>query len=234
MLSLISGRNRSAVVRVLIVEETAATAELLTRELERSGIRPVSERVDTERGFCQALRSFGPDVILSAPAVQEFHARAALKALQALRPTAPFILVVERFDEQTAVACLRAGAETVVLRSNLDRLGPAMQKALAIRQPLRRLSRRQLEVLRLVTEGHTSREIATGLGLSVKTVETHRGAGMRRLGIDDVAGLVRYAVRVGLIPQVHPPAEQAGPGIVAANNRFAAAGYGSALQLASE
>lgn len=196
-------------------------------------MRLVTERVDSEQAFTQALGSFGPDLVISASAVPEFNAGAALQVLQALRPTTPFILLVEHFDEQIAVPYLRAGAETVVLRSNLARLGPATQKALAIRQPLRRLSRRQLEVLRLVTEGYTSKEIARGLGLSVKTVETHRGAGMRRLGIEDVAGLVRYAVRVGLIPQAQPHEGPAGPAagspMVAANHRFAAAGYGSAL-----
>jgi DNA-binding NarL/FixJ family response regulator len=72
---------------------------------------------------------------------------------------------------------------------------------LSVRQPLRNLSPRQLQVLRLVTEGLTSKQIAAGFGLSVKTVETHRSAGMRRLGLEDVTELVRYAVRVGLIPQ---------------------------------
>ena len=102
---------------------------------------------------------------------------------QAHYPIAAVILVTDTLDEQSAVACLRAGAENVVLESNLSRLGPVTQKALAVRQPLRKLSRRQLQVLRLVTGGLTSREIAAGLGLCTKTVETHRSAGMRRLGV---------------------------------------------------
>jgi DNA-binding NarL/FixJ family response regulator len=56
-------------------------------------------------------------------------------------------------------------------------------------------------VLRLVSDGWTTREIAAQLRLSVKTVETHRGAVTQRLGIRDVASQVRYAVRVGLVPQ---------------------------------
>lgn len=61
------------------------------------------------------------------------------------------------------------------------------------------LTLRQEQVLRLVTRGHTSKEIALALGLSIKTVETHRNQIMKRLGIHDLAGLVRYAVRSGLI-----------------------------------
>ena len=68
-----------------------------------------------------------------------------------------------------------------------------------MRRPLDKLSPRQVEVLRLVAQGHPTREIARRLELSVKTIETHRAETMKRLGIHDVAGLVRYAVRVGLV-----------------------------------
>ena len=61
------------------------------------------------------------------------------------------------------------------------------------------LSPRQREVLRLIAEGRTTKQIAQELEISVKTVETHRAQLMERLGIHDVAGLVRYAIIVGLI-----------------------------------
>lgn len=62
-----------------------------------------------------------------------------------------------------------------------------------------RLSPRQREILQLVAEGHSTKEIAHALSISVKTVETHRAELMGRLDIHDVAGLVRYAVRTGLV-----------------------------------
>jgi len=62
------------------------------------------------------------------------------------------------------------------------------------------LTARQREVLKLVAGGKSTKEIAFLLNLSVKTVETHRAQIMERLGIRDVAGLVRYALRTGLIP----------------------------------
>jgi DNA-binding NarL/FixJ family response regulator len=62
-----------------------------------------------------------------------------------------------------------------------------------------RLSLRQRETLQLIAAGHTTQEIAYRLGISVKTVEKHRAQLMERLGIHDVAGLVRYAMRAGLI-----------------------------------
>ena len=67
------------------------------------------------------------------------------------------------------------------------------------RDLLATLSPRQREVLRLIAEGKTTKQIAQVLEISVKTVETHRAQLMERLGIHDVAGLVRYAIIVGLI-----------------------------------
>jgi len=63
---------------------------------------------------------------------------------------------------------------------------------------LERLTSRQREVLRMIADGHTSQAIAGTLGISVKTVETHRAQIMERLDIHDIAGLVRYAIHMGL------------------------------------
>lgn len=72
-------------------------------------------------------------------------------------------------------------------------------KGVTKRDLLETLSPRQREVLRLIAEGRTTKQIAQMLEISVKTVETHRAQLMERLGIHDVAGLVRYAIIVGLI-----------------------------------
>ena len=61
------------------------------------------------------------------------------------------------------------------------------------------LTSRQTEVLCLIAKGHSSKGVARELNLSIKTVETHRAQLMERLGIRDVAGLVRYAIRHGLV-----------------------------------
>ena len=65
--------------------------------------------------------------------------------------------------------------------------------------PFEELTPRQREILQLIAEGHSTKEIAVKLDLSVKTVDTHRTELMARLGIHDIAGLVRYAIRVGLV-----------------------------------
>jgi DNA-binding NarL/FixJ family response regulator len=214
-----------------VLHNCAIAAERLTRELEAGGMKLLSQRVDSEGAFLYALRNLTPEVVLVASPLPNFNAKTALQLVQAHHPSAAVILVTETFDEQTTVSCLRAGAENVMIQNNLSRLGPAIQRALAVRQPLRKLSRRQLQVLRLVTEGLTSKEIAAGLGLSLKTVETHRSAGMKRLGTEDVAGLVRYAVRVGLVSQGMPPEANSNAASV---RRVAATTHQSPLQFAGD
>jgi DNA-binding NarL/FixJ family response regulator len=186
-------------LRVLLLEDSAADAELIAHELRRSGMTPVAERVETKEAFVRAVRDFAPDVVLSDHALADFDARAALQILRSMSPTTPLLIVTGSIQGDRTVACLRAGAQDLILKSNLSRLPDAITGAITIRRPLEKLTRRQIEVLRLVAEGHRTRAIANQLKLSVKTVESHRGEVMKRLGIHDVVSLVRYAVRIGLI-----------------------------------
>ncbi len=95
-------------------------------------------------------------------------------------------------DLGLAIEAVRRG-ETYLSQSVLMKLTRALQS-----DPVS-LTERQREVLRWVAAGLSSREIALKLGLSVKTIETHRSQIMDRLGIRDLAGLVRYAIRTGLV-----------------------------------
>jgi DNA-binding NarL/FixJ family response regulator len=182
-----------------MLEDDPADAELVTETLARSGLSAHVERVDSREAYIQALRDFAPDIVLSDHALAQFDAQSALQVLQEIRPTAALIVVAGALDEQSAAAFVRAGAEEFVLKSNLARLVPTIEAALSVRRPLERLTPRQLEVLRLMARGLTTPEIARDLQLSGKTIETHRGEIMKRVGIHDIVGLVRYAVRVGLV-----------------------------------
>jgi DNA-binding NarL/FixJ family response regulator len=186
-------------LRILLVEDSPADAELLIAQLEASGERFAFERVETPEAFAASLRDFRPDVVLCDSSIRRIDAPSALGIMREAHSTAPLILVAGSFDERSAVTGLRAGAEDFVLKSSLARLPSAIDSALEVRRALEKLSPRQREVLRLVAEGHTTREIARELQLSAKTVETHRGAIMKRLDIHDLVGLVRYALRVGLV-----------------------------------
>ena len=187
-------------LRVLLLDDNPADATLISHELQRSGMRLLVRRVDSAESFTAALKSLEPDVVLSDHSLAQFDSRAALDLLREVRPTVPFIIITGALVGGQAGAAVRAGAEDVVLKTYPRGLEESISTALAARRPLRALTDRQIQVLKLVAEGHRTREVARRLGLSVKTVESHRGEIMKRLGIHDVVSLVRYAIRVGLVP----------------------------------
>jgi DNA-binding NarL/FixJ family response regulator len=191
-------------IRILLLEDSEADAELIRHELDRAGLLTITERVDSEEAFSSAVREFAPDVVLSDHTLGQFHSRVAQQILRDLRPTTPFIIVTGAITGAQSVAAIRAGAEDLVLKANIGRLCASIDESLAVRRPLYKLTGRQVEVLTLVAEGHRTREIAKRLRLSVKTVESHRGEIMKRLKMHDVVSLVRYAMRVGLVTAAIP------------------------------
>jgi DNA-binding NarL/FixJ family response regulator len=182
-----------------MLEDREEDAELAIEHLKHAGLAVLDQRVDSKAAFERALGSFAPSIVLCDRGAPQFSALEAIRTTKALKPALPFVILTGALDEQSLVACLGAGADDVVLKSHMDRLGTAVHDAIARRASLQALSPRQLEVLLLVVQGFTTREIADKLGLSLKTAETHRIMMMKRLGIHDVAGLVRYAVKVRLI-----------------------------------
>jgi len=186
-------------LRVLILEDREEDAALAVEHLKRGGFAIVEQRVDSKLAFERALASFSPALILSDGGLPQFSALDALRTTKALKPAVPFVILTGVLDETALVSCLGAGADDVVLKANLPRLAKSVKEALERRATLQTLSPRQLEVLLHVVAGRTTREIGEALGLSLKTAETHRITMMKRLGIHDVAGLVRYAVKVRLI-----------------------------------
>jgi len=188
-------------LRILLLEDNAADAALISHELQQSGMRILVTQVDSAESFTAALKSFAPDVVLSDHSLAEFDSRAALEVLRDVRPTVPFIIITGALVGGQAGAAIRAGAEDVILKTSTRGLEASISTAIAVRRLLRALTDRQIQVLKLVAEGHRTREVAKRLGLSIKTVESHRGEVMKRLRIHDVVSLVRYAIRVGLIPE---------------------------------
>ena len=206
------------VLRVVLIDEPSTSGDVLVGALRQSGREVLVERADHEDALVSLLRGFWPDVVFTSPHVAQLGLPAILAAVRTVRPTVPVIMMTGPGDEHRTASWIRAGVEDVVRRDAAGQTVEAVQRALEVRQPLARLSPRQIEVLRLITEGLTSREIASRLRLSEKTVETHRSAVAQRLGIRDVAGLVRYAARVGLT-SLAPPfggrRREAGAGLAA-------------------
>jgi DNA-binding NarL/FixJ family response regulator len=185
-------------LRVLLLEDDASDAELVTHTLRREDVTCTVHVVDNREGFSRALDVFAPDVVLSDHGVSDFPALDALALLQERRPMTALLLVSGTLEEN-AIASLKAGAADFIRKADLTRLAPAIRTALELRAPLRRLSPRQCAVLQLLAAGSSTRDIAARLQVSVKTIETHRAQVMKRLDIHDVASLVRFAVRVGIV-----------------------------------
>lgn len=124
--------------------------------------------------------------------------------LEALRAGAAGYVVKDSAPEELAQAIRTvAGGGTFLSPAIAERLGADLLEQLRAGdeapRPLDQLTPRQRQILQLVAEGHSTRGIADRLSISVKTVETHRAQIMERLGIRDVAGLTRFALRNGLI-----------------------------------
>ena len=185
---------------VLLLNDNEADSEPVVRELTAAGMNVTKASATTRDAAKEAITDVRPDVVLSDYSPERFSACDIVDVLRYERPETPLIVVSESVTGLAAVSCLRAGAEDIVIRKNVKRLPSAIATAIEKRWALARLTPRQIEVLRLVAEGHRTREIAERLQLSIKTVESHRGELMKRLEIHDVVSLVRYALRVGLIP----------------------------------
>ena len=116
-------------LRVLVLEDKAAEAELAVRELRRAGFDPDWRRVDTRAAFEAALDD--PfDIILADYRLPQFDGLEALRIVRERRLNVPLILVTGTLGEELAVECLKQGAADFVLKQHLNRLGPAVTRAL--------------------------------------------------------------------------------------------------------
>jgi DNA-binding NarL/FixJ family response regulator len=174
----------------------------------------------------EALRLIGehrPQIVLMDIAMPELNGLEATRRVAKTFPDVSVIILSIYSDEEHVYQALRAGASGYLLKGaaieelelairavaqNETYLSPPVSKHVIMEYVRRtgadtrsseRLSPRQTEVLQLIAEGKSMKQIALGLGISVKTVETHRSALMTRIGVLDVAGLVRYAVKIGVI-----------------------------------
>jgi DNA-binding NarL/FixJ family response regulator len=171
----------------------------------------------------KAVQTDAPDLVLMDIAMPELNGLDATSRIVKESPATRVILLSMHANEEYLQQALQSGASGYLLKGaelaelelaikTVSRgesyLTPAVAKYAieAYREksdgptgPLAKLSMRQREILQLIAEGHTTKDIAQRLNVSVKTVETHRAHLMERLEIHDVPGLVRFAVRVGLI-----------------------------------
>ncbi len=117
-------------LRILFVEDLPSDAELAEREIRKSGIEITLRRVETKDSFLLALKEFQPDVIVSDYKMPEFDGMQALKLSLKRDPAVPFIVLTGSMNEETAVACMKAGATNYVIKEHIERLPFAIREAL--------------------------------------------------------------------------------------------------------
>jgi len=117
-------------LRILFVEDVPADAELAERILRQDGLVFTSTRVETKEEFLRALEEFRPDLIISDYAMPHFDGMAALELALERDAYLPFILLTGSMNEETAVACMKAGAADYVIKEHMQRLSFAVRDAL--------------------------------------------------------------------------------------------------------
>ncbi|HEX4595637.1 MAG TPA: response regulator transcription factor [Bryobacteraceae bacterium] len=201
-----------------MIADDTLTAQCLQRLLEDEF--PGVEIATSSQAVLDALGVSRPDVVLLDIRGAAFDGFEAMHRLRDVSP-ATKVLVVTRHDEPEYVAeSLRAGASGYVLKSctvselvtairavlnGHTFLAPSLDRRMGSpdgrpRPTSQRLTSRQREVLQLVAQGRTAKEIANSLGLSAKTAVFHKMAIMDKLGLRTIADLTRYALEHGMLP----------------------------------
>ena len=180
-----------------------------------TGLPDITDILEAADGYeaLAVVAAHRPDVVLMDIAMPRMNGIEATSLILSIAPATRVIIVSMHHDEENVWNALRAGASGYLAKSAVVEelqealravcrgevfVSPKLQRAVT-REPQRRITMRQREVLALIAGGMTNRQIGSRLSIHVKTVESHRTHLMRRLDIHDVAGLVRYAVRQGLI-----------------------------------
>jgi len=206
-------------VRVVIADDHAIVRQGFRALLERHGFQVLGEAVDGQDAVRLAI-DLKPDVAVLDVSMPLLNGLDAGREIQRATKDTRVVLLTMHAEDHLMAAALRFGIRAYVLKSqaaedlvlairavmrNQVYLSPGISK-FAVESyvngesaPVDPLARRERQVLQLVAEGKTSKEIGTVLGLSTKTAESYRARVMVKLDIHDTAGLVRYAIRNGMV-----------------------------------
>ena len=208
-------------IEVLLLDDHAVVRDGLQALLAaQADIRVVGSFGDARSALSFAAQS-APDVAVLDIAMPGLDGIEAARRIHDLCPETHILMLSMHASPEHVYQALRAGATGYVLKESAG--GEVVTAVRAVHagrryvsekipprvledyfrergpdHPLERLSRRELQVLKLTVEGHTSSEIGGLLGLSPKSIETYRSRMMSKLGIDDLATLVKFAIRHGV------------------------------------
>ncbi len=206
-------------LHILLADDHLIVRQGLKVLLEREGFNVVGEASDG-REAVRLAQELCPDIALLDLTMPLLNGVDAGRAILQTSPKTKIILLTMHTEDHHVLDALRAGIKGYVLKTKAaEELVQAIQEASlgklyltpgvseVVAQaylaktdlPQEPLSLREREVLQLIAEGKTTKEVATVLGISVKTAESHRTRIMEKLDIHETASLVRYAIRRGVI-----------------------------------
>ena len=210
-------------MRVLLADDHKLVRSGFRSMLESLGNVEIVAETGDGREALELIRQHRPDVALIDITMPSLSGLEVAQRVAAEIDNVRVIILSMHTGEDYIVRAIRAGVAgyllktadpvelELALRAAVNRemyLSPTVSKQLVQdyarrlgpeQGPEAQLTSRQREILQLIAEGKTTKDIAVGLNVSVKTVETHRKDLMDRLGIHDVPGLVRFAIRTGII-----------------------------------
>ncbi len=212
-------------IKLLVADDHKIFRQGIKKLLEEeSDLQVVGEASDGREAVKKATE-LKPDVILMDIAMANLNGLEATRQIKKHLPSAKVIMVTMHKNEEYVLQSFQAGASGFILKEgaveelvsairsiNSDKsfLSPSISKTLIdaymrkmetgkTETPFDLLTDREREVLQLIAEGYTNREVAKSLFISVKTVEAHRAHIMQKLNIHDIAKLVKYAIQKGLV-----------------------------------
>jgi len=209
--------------RVLLVDDHTLVRTGIRALLENlSGVEVVGE-ASNGREALEIVRSELPNLVLMDIAMADLNGLETLPRIIKNFPSVKVVMLSAHANEEYVIRALRSGASGYMLKDAATvelalviksiaqgeiYLSPSisgtvidsyLERMSSESSPLEQLTTRQREILQMIAEGKNTKEIASTLGLSVKTVEAHRLQLMAHLNIHDVPGLVRYAIRNGIV-----------------------------------
>ena len=212
-------------VKILIVDDHTIVRQGLRALLEaQEGFIVVGE-AENGREAVKKAQELSPDVVIMDIAMPILNGLEATRQIKRVLPDSKVVALTMYNDEEYVFQILKAGASGYLIKEtatnelinaiNSVRAGnpffsPQISRKIMesylkedeekkVRGESDKLTNREKEVLQLIAEGYTNNEIANLMNISVKTVETHRAHIMSKLDIHDVAGLIKYAIRKGLV-----------------------------------
>ena len=206
-------------LRILIADDHAVVRQGFRALLEREGFEVVGEAVNGQDALRLAAE-LKPDIALLDVSMPLLNGLEAGREIQRAHKDTQVVLLTMRAEDHLMAAALRGGIRAYVLKSQAAEdlvlairavarhqiyLSPGLSRFVVDAYlngesaPVDPLAPRERQVLQLVAEGKTSKEIAVVLGLSTKTADSYRARVMEKLDIHEIAGLVRYAIRQGIV-----------------------------------